>query len=270
MSEHQTRQSYDANRPGPEQVEALAGNVLSVLAARAPNDPAAPKGDLEDVLVDRLISAVRQSDDMGRDRIVAELIADGVSIDDLVDHYIPQAARRMGEAWCRDGLGFAEVTIGSARLQGLLRDLIRRTTPSHGGDAMAPQVLMVVREDEHHTLGAMVATQQLRRVGVGVHVSVGQPDSEILTLVASRGFDIVMLSTAKRARLETLCGFVESVPGRAGKAIPVVIGGAAFDEDTDIAAMTGADFATADPVEALRRCKLKIPHYGARLLAMSG
>lgn len=270
MTEHQIRQSYDTSRPGPEQVEALAGNVLSVLAARAPSDSAAPKSTLEDALVNRLISAVRQPDDAGRDRAVADMIKDGVCIDDLIDRYIPHAARRLGESWCSDGMGFAEVTIGSARLQGLLRDLIRRTTPSHCGDAMAPQVLMVVREDENHTLGAMVATQQLRRVGVGVHVSVGQPDSEILTLVASRGFDIVMLSTAKGGRFETLCSFVESVSGHAGRSVPVVVGGAAFDEDTDIAAMTGAHFATADPLEALRRCNLKIPHHGARLLAMSG
>ncbi|MCR9085232.1 MAG: cobalamin B12-binding domain-containing protein [Rhodobacteraceae bacterium] len=275
MTEHQTRQSYDTSRPGPEQVEALAGNVLSVLAARTPSDSAAPKGTLEDALVDRLISSVCERDDAKRDRAVAKLIKDGVAIDDLIDIYIPHAARRMGEAWCRDGMGFAEVTIGSARLQGLLRDLVRRTTPSHASDPMAPQVLMVVRDEEHHTLGAMVATQQLRRAGVGVNMSVGQTDGDVLTLIASRGFDIVMVSTSRVStsrteRLESLGGFVESMRGRAGWAVPVVVGGAAIDEGSDIAAMTGADFATADPLEALRRCNLKIPHQGARLLATSG
>lgn len=254
-------------RPGAEKVEELAGQVLSVLAARGPAGDGASGEPTEDQTVVRLISAVQQHDEAERDRVVARLIKDGIRIEELIDHYIPEAARRMGLAWCSDGMSFAEVTIGSARLQGLLRDLIRRSTPSHVNDPMAPQVLMVVREDDHHTLGAMVATQKLRRIGVGVHVSVGQPDREILTLIAGRDFDLVMVSSSGSERLETLGKFVENVRNRAGRGIPVVVGGTALVGDADVVAMTGADFATADPEEALKRCGLKIPRQGARLLA---
>ena len=254
-------------RPGADKVEELAGQVLSVLAARGPAGDGASGETKEDQTVVRLISAVQQHDEAERDRVVARLIRDGIRIEDLIDHYIPEAARHLGLAWCSDGMSFADVTIGSARLQGLLRDLIRRTTPSHVTDPMAPQVLMVVREDDHHTLGAMVATQKLRRIGVGVHVSVGQPDREILTLIAGRDFDLVMVSSSGSERLETLGEFVENVRNRARRGIPVVVGGTALVGNADVVAMTGADLATADPEEALKRCGLRIPRQGARLLA---
>lgn len=293
MTEHQTRRPLGATRnagrdetdgpktesgpfpsqtarPGPDKVEELAGQVLSVLAARAPADDGASDQSQAESVVVRLISAVRQRDEAERDRVVTRLIKGGVTIDELIDEHIPEAARRMGAAWCSDGMSFADVTIGSARLQGLLRDLIRRATPSHSSYPMAPQVLMVVRQDDHHTLGAMVATQKLRRIGVGVHMSIGEPDREILSLIAARDFDLVMVSSSGSEMLKTLGKFIKNARGRTDRAIPVAVGGTALVGTEDIAAMTGADFATADPEEALRRCGLTIPRQGARLLAHVG
>lgn len=245
------------------EVEALASRVLKVLAARAPNEDGALADEFMDRALDRLVSAVRQRDDSERDRAVAELIAGGVTINMLVDKHIPEAARRMGESWCNDGMSFADVTIGVARLQSLLRDLARRDLRAAPNDPMAPQVLMVVRQDDYHTLGAMVATQQLRRLGIGVHVTVGQPDEDVLALLASSDFDMVMISSSASERLETLRKFVDKIRKRVGSTLPVVVGGTALNQGRDVKAITGADFATGDPEAALRRCGLKLPSQGA-------
>lgn len=259
MSEHLNSRPRDAEKPGNSNVESLASQVLSVLAARTSTSAFLSEEDG----INRLVSAVRQTDESERDRVVASLLANGLTVDDLIDCHIPEAARRMGEAWCNDGMSFADVTIGTAKLQSLLRDLSRRASSHYPENTMAPQVLMVVREDDHHTLGAMVATQQLRRKGVGVHMSIARADQEVLALLASRDFDMVMISSSGSKSLETLPEFVENIRNRVDAVFPIVVGGTALCTNYDVKAVTGADFATADPEEALRRCGLKIPRQGA-------
>lgn len=275
MPDHVTQDARLPGRMGADPVEELAGRVLSVLAARAPDAPGGAghiQGQTpqprEDAAVTGLVSAVQHGEEAERDREVARILDSGVSIATLIDHHIPEAARRMGEAWCSDGMSFAEVTIGSARLQALLRDLARRDAVAPR-DLTAPQVLMVVREDDHHTLGAMVAMQQLRRTGIDVHLSMGQPDREILARIATRDFDMVMVSSSGSEKLESLGTFVENVHSYAQRAVPIVVGGTVLGENTDVAAKTGADFATADPNEAVRRCGLRMPRQSAVEAALS-
>jgi NAD(P)-dependent dehydrogenase (short-subunit alcohol dehydrogenase family) len=84
----------------------------------------------------------------------------------MADAYIPAAAQHLGSNWVSDRLCFAEVTIATARLQALVRAIGTRW----GGDpAHLPgrrSVLMIVPDTEQHTLGAVVATGQMRRMGL--------------------------------------------------------------------------------------------------------
>ena len=56
--------------------------------------------------------------------IVQRLRDMGISDHAIIDHYIPETARRLGADWVADRLGFADVTIGSAKLQSMLRELV--------------------------------------------------------------------------------------------------------------------------------------------------
>ena len=158
----------------------------------------------------------------------------------------------MGQAWCEDCASFAEVTIAVARLQGMLQDLERRVPlpPPHAS------VAMVVLQDAHHTLGALVAAHQLRRIGVSVRLILGQDMPEIAQCIETAGFEAIFISATRHERLEALGRLVKYIRRRAKTAVPIVLGGTVLDQNLDIKRLTGVDHMCNDPKEAAKRCGL--------------
>lgn len=189
---------------------------------------------------------------------VAQVIANGTAPDRIADVYVPAIARDLGEKWCVDELSFANVTIGSSRLQAMLRIL----GPNWSGDSAehrgAPGVLLVVPHEVYHTLGAIVLSGQLRRKGVSVKLLLGGRPRDVAERVASTNYDAVFVSSSIGETLESLRQIVDAVKASTKTAPPIVIGGTILDVETveNVTALTGADFATKIPNEALRLCGL--------------
>ena len=149
-------------------VESLASQALDLLAKRR----LVKSVSMSELQVKALSDSVLRQSSEERSQVVSEMRAAGISLEDIVDHYVPEVARRLGRLWCEDGLGFADVTIGSARLQGLLRDLsVQLHYPQDRRNESG--VAVVVLAEEYHTLGAMVMTTQLRRLGISVRLMLG-------------------------------------------------------------------------------------------------
>ena len=96
--------------------------------------------------------------------ILQELLDMGFKVDTIVDHCIPIAATRLGEAWVKDTLSFSEATIGSANLQILLKHIAQDRENSFISET-GKRFLICVHESEQHTLGALVLGDMLRRQG---------------------------------------------------------------------------------------------------------
>ncbi|MEM9972048.1 MAG: cobalamin-dependent protein, partial [Pseudomonadota bacterium] len=184
----------------------------------------------------------------------------------IVDRYLPEAARRLGASWCEDEMSFADVTIGSARLQAILRDL-RAPQVTH---VNAVSVLIVVPRDAYHTLGAGVVADQLRRLGVEPRMALGLKPIELSELVETHDFNAVMISAASCEKLETLRELVNCVRAASHAATPVIIGGTVTDKDTDIRTLTGADYVSNNPEEALRACGLMIQTHAVESPGLRG
>lgn len=223
--------------------------------AAQPGAAAAGAGH-EEMLVRRLADAVRRADTGAQRAALAAMQASGAGSEAISEHYIPEAARLLGEEWCSDSLSFADVTIGTARLQAILRDLEAKTARGGITDGTAPTVLVVVPPDEYHTLGAMVVTGQLRRMGSSVRLCAGQELGVLLEFVASGGFDMILVSWANSERLDALQRLVARMRKAAPAPTPIVVGGAILSSLEDTAGLTGADFATSDVAEALDLCGL--------------
>jgi methanogenic corrinoid protein MtbC1 len=246
-------------------VETLASRALGVLASKRISAASL----LSERFLDELSAAVRSGDGTQSRVIVRDMMEARIRAEDIADFYIPEVARRLGAAWCEDGLSFADVTIGSARLQGLLKDIGSHWTDDRRLDPDAPAVLVVVLADEFHTLGAMVLCGQLARMDVSVKLAMGHAESDLLRIVASGHFDAILISAAQGERLATLRKLIEKIKAASVRPTPVVIGGSVVTRVADIKTQTGADHATTDPKEALRACGLKISVPGARPRATS-
>lgn len=256
----QTRAPGGRTLPGGS-VDRLATRALSCVARRQQTSGPA-------VIAARqaqLLEAVVSSDPAAVQAAVRDMMRAGIAPDVIADRYVPEVARRLGEMWCSDETGFAVVTIGAARLQGLLRVLEGMAGPQRRAVGGGASLLVIVPEGIHHTLGAMVLTGQMRRCGHAVHLLLGAGAGVVSATVAQGQFDVVMISAPRGTRAEAVRRIVRAVR-TAGARLPVVIGGTLLDqavqEGADIRQMTGADHATSDPGEALRLCGLTSDAFG--------
>jgi methanogenic corrinoid protein MtbC1 len=187
-----------------------------------------------------------------------------VPSDSIVDTLIPAAMREVGALWADDRAGFARVSVASARLQSLMRDLTRAhmTMPYASGGVLPQAVLVVVPEREQHTIGAMAVASQLGRAGLEPVLSLGESRMQLRSRLQSERFAAVCLSLSRRESLETAQGLVNTIRHLCGYPVRVMIGGAALEAGDKLGVRTGADAITNDLHEALRLCGLKISMQG--------
>lgn len=240
----------------------LASRAIAELAARRQSH----RPELSENLLGAFVAGALDRDDETLERALKAILDFGVSSNDIVDLYIPEAARRLGDYWCSDGLSFAEVTIGSARLQRLVRDLSPKPDER---DAVhrSRSMLVVVRDGEYHTLGAMVATSQLRRAGVSVNLMLCRPDHEVLDTIASSNYTAALFSVGAAEKVADFRDFVAKSRDSSSGSMKIGIGGAVGHLGKEAKDLAGVDFVSMDAREALRQCDLKTPIPGAGLRA---
>jgi len=233
-------------------VLALAVKALAMLASRR-GDP--PKRSREERVKD-LCDAVVHKDASRQHAVVAQLVAAGVSSADVAEDYVALAARKLGEAWVDDSLSFSEVTIGAARLQEIVRALGHT---EGGGSVTVPlghRILLVIPAGEDHTLGAFIAASQFRRYGLWVHLAIGQSPEEVADTVAAQDFEMIGISGAGRRSLDSVGRLVSTIKQRCPQCAPVVVGGNMCNLENRVLDLTGADFVTTSPRQAMGFCGL--------------
>tara|TARA_R110002020_G_scaffold176756_6_gene369219 strand:- start:3548 stop:4348 length:801 start_codon:yes stop_codon:yes gene_type:complete len=191
--------------------------------------------------------------------VVASLIARGVRRREIMDTYIPAAARRLGDLWVADKASFVDVTVGVGRLQAMVRD----HADAPGGrtarvDATARSFLMIVPEFEDHSLGAILAADQLRRQGVPVRLGIRLPREDLAALVAASDFAALGLSVATAATLEKAAQLIDYLRSNLDAVPPVMLGGRAVRISATAAELTGADHAVKTAHDAIMRCDLSM------------
>ncbi|MFN3824400.1 MAG: B12-binding domain-containing protein [Pseudorhodobacter sp.] len=242
-------------------LKTIASWAMGQIAARRSRDDLPMRADLMRALVQASISPSTQA----MTALASDLFRQKISAEDFADRYITAAAEEMGRAWAEDRMSFAEVTMGMARLQSLLRDLGNMWSAdlSVGAGGAARSVLIVMPAFEQHSLGALLLMGQLRRRGVSVALALGVPASDICRRVRASRFDAVLISVACVDRLADLAEFVTAARAGGCALPPVVVGGGILNHPADVKAETGADAALKDVEQVLRFCSL-LERNGAR------
>lgn len=235
------------------EVNRIALQAIGLLAPDMQEARARPK--LLETYVSHLLSAVLAPRQDGMSEVLHDMRRARISHAQIAEHYIPAVARRLGEEWCADGLDFGAVTIGSARLQGLLR----RMEADWGVLDSArfndrPGYLVGVPEGVQHTLGASVLAGQLRDRGAPVLLEYELTPEKLQAAMRQGNFAGVLLSGSGRKCLEQLRDLVESAKAIC-RSTPVVIGGSILEHVTDIQSFTGADMVTDGLGGAMAFCE---------------
>ncbi len=216
------------------------------------------KPSTRDEWIAHLAAAMVSDSETSHRAAISSLIASGVRSSEVYQSYIPAVSRYLGEMWVNDRASFVDVSLGSARLQALLREagepaevsLLDRSIP------LGQSVLMVIPPYEDHALGAFVAADQFRRHGLWVHMGIGLNRDELVELIASSRFSLVGLTAATWKSVEKAGDFVDYIRQGLDHCPPMVIGGRAVTEPAKVERLTGVDFAVKTVREAVDRAGL--------------
>lgn len=257
----------DVSQTERPQARFLPGRSVDQLAARAlrfvAHRPGRESRGLIAQCVTQLHRTVTEDGSAAALAAVRQMVKAGIRPEDIAERYIPAVAIRLGEQWCSDEMGFATVTIGVARLQGLLREIEEMMPPPRRDARAGASLLVLVAEGVDHTLGAMVLTGRLRRSGHAVRLILGAEPGVVRAALRETLFDAVLISAPRGTSAAMLRPLVDAARDAVPTAPPVVIGGSVLEQErdpgADILTLTGADHATCDPDEALRLCGLAGP-----------
>lgn len=237
---------------GTFQVGDLANRVISVLRERSQ----AEKLLLSDAIIDRLLAAISDPAIFEAERAIAMLRATHLSDRDILNCYIPETARHLGCRWNQSEMSFAQVTTASARLQDMVRvlssDWAERGTMRAGVDQLG--ILLVICENDLHTLGCASVAASLRHDGHSVRLILGATSQEFRRALKQDWYDLIMFSCARPQALETIGQFVKHTRMSVRSVPPMILGGLVLNQINDARDRVGVDLATNDLQLALRLC----------------
>lgn len=249
----------NSQTPGPSarrvlgrgDAHSLVVKALSMISPHA----SAPKTISRNAQIQAICDAFVHPDDAPRHDVMHALFSHGVTERELLDHVIPSAAAVLGDRWFANTLSFADVTIGAARLQEAVRAISARNRRPEIADG--DRILLVVPRSEDHTLGAFVATQQFRRLGVDVQIAVELFPRQIASEVLRHRFPVVGITAAGRRSLTAAREIIDTIRGSIAWRTQIVVGGSVTALDFDIKAITGCDHVCSDPKKLIEICKLR-------------
>lgn len=252
--------------PAPKgifQVGALASKVISVLHERS----IAENALLCDAIIDRLLAAIIDPKDFDAEAVLAMLRSSRLSYEDIVSCYIPEAARHLGCRWNQSDMSFAQVSTASARLQDLVRLMSSDWSIEAGRRSTALQlgILLVICEDDLHTLGCATIAARLRYAGHSVRLVFGATQQDVRKAMRQDWYDLVMFSCARRQALDTVSQVVKHIHATMRDVPPLILGGLILPQVPDAQTITGVDLATNDLQLALKLCDARA--VGKKLVA---
>ena len=218
------------------------------------NDPTVPGPTREDV--EAIAAHAARGDQAAATALVSALRARDVPLDRIYLELFAPAARHLGALWEADRCDFASVTIGLCCLQQLVLDNSRAFGPAHGRRHEDRRVLLAPVPGEQHSFGLVMVGEFFRRQGWDVCSATGASAGELAAMVRKQWFSMVGLSLAGECRLEALAGVIREIR-RASRnpQIGIMVGGRAFTEQPELAALVGADATASDGLQAVLKAE---------------
>ncbi len=237
-------------------VSEFASAVVCLLAQRSSRKgegSAKPRRDI----VDSLVAASLSGTERAFDTLLSHFRKTRVTPAMLLDIYIPEAARQMGDAWLNDEVSWLDVSIATARLQSLLREVGAAWAADQADISSHGVVLLLVPEGEQHTLGPMVAMAQLRRLGISVCLRFAPHHRELTGLLSEKAFDAILISLATDTRIDAATVLVRFLRTLSGKLPPIIVGGPVVGEKPHLIPCIGADYSYIEIAAAMEAIGLK-------------
>lgn len=247
-------------RNRPDTVDALASTVISVLRGRQTTS----FDGLRQFVLDHMLRAVLHPGEFAADRLLIELRGYRLTVDAIIDLYVPTTARMLGDRWEEDQINFAQVTIGSMRLQSLLSEASAEALQTAKPIENQIACLVLIPQGEQHFLGASVLAGQLRRLGCDVAMSYDEDFGTLSARLMADMPDLILVTCARRETLESVTNTVQTIRNLTAHPPFVAVGGALQVPTEDVIELTGADLVTNSAEAAVNRCAKRLKSQTAK------
>ena len=172
----------------------------------------------------------------------------------LAERFAAPVARRLGEFWDEDRCDFVDVAFGVERLKGFLADLSGRMERS--SEMRAPRALLLSTPGDNHMLALDMLAGFLKEAGWIVETQRGLDLDSNTRYVSQEWAHVAGVTMGSLDNYETVGRTVRALR-RASRnpQLSVIVGGACFNTDQDLAVRIGADGTAPDGPAALRLAK---------------
>lgn len=186
-------------------------------------------------------------------RFVEQLTALGIGVESIYLELFGATARRLGEMWENDEIGFIDVTIGLCALHQLLFRMAPRLEADVPVARPNRRALFVPTPGETHFFGALIAAKVFAQAGWQSWTEVAIQPRELIALVKREDFAIIGFSMATERFVDQLAETITAVrKAGAHRGLRIIVGGAAFALDPDLGRRVGADAVALDAKSGVR------------------
>ena len=188
------------------------------------------------------------------------MLARGASVESIFVDVLARSARRLGTMWEEDSCTFVDVTVGLWRLQETMRAVARRAPPIIEAVTAPRSIMLAPMPGDQHSFGTLMIEQVFLRAGWESELLFDPSRKDILTMLASRQFDIAGLTLSCDHDCDDMRQFVASIRSvSANPAIRIMVGGRAVGGDESLAREMGADGTALDAESALDLADSLVP-----------
>lgn len=231
----------DARDTGPAGADFFVDDVLKALTER---QFTTANGARQHV-ADHLMANILDLSGFDPAQMLDEMRGFRLGSDQIIDIYITEAARDIGQRWVDDTMDFATVTIAALRLQLLLGEITGGWQPMDMDKPGVPTALVIIPENEQHLLGPCVVAAQLQRMGWATLVSFCETSDSVIDRARACDPDLVVYSCAQKAALEYVGSSVLSIRNAVARPPVFVLGGSVEIDPTSILEITGVDLVSS-------------------------
>jgi MerR family transcriptional regulator, light-induced transcriptional regulator len=206
--------------------------------------------------VQRFTRALLSNDEQAAHEYATELVGRGVTPEQLYEGLFAQSARLLGIMWENDDCSFYEVTLGSGRIQRLVREFSHQFLAQYQYPGSTGRLFLCSANGEQHSLGIAVLAEFFVRDGWDVHVGPGLNIESLLDKVRESEYNLLGFSVSSTTRIAKLQQDIRRARQVSRNPdIKVLVGGHLITEDPSLAERIGADGYATDAASAVREAR---------------
>jgi methanogenic corrinoid protein MtbC1 len=216
------------------------------------------RGDvLDDEEINRITQLLLSTEDGAFELAITVLKTHGVSINYIVLDLIPTIARRLGKQWEDDTLSFAEVSIGTNKLERVIHKLDYLFQVTQLEKRGNHSILISVFPESQHSLGTLILSNYFIHSGWRVYRPENNSLKSISRELESNNHDAIAISVSCDEQLEQLPNTIKVLREKSkNPKIMVLIGGPLYNKAPAKFDHIQADITAFTPEESVERLEL--------------